>query len=190
MRAWVELYKQHREMRTARHLERQIRERLIKLAKAGVCANNIRGRFTYSKSGNLRRLFIAGNNGNGEPLKLVGIQDARLAVEATINSRNEHVHAFTSMLTGRTGARDWAIAIHLDDDLQGPRADGKGTGACGHAVFHCHVGPDLDALPKVRVALPAVGPVAAFDWLLSQIVPNWEPAPWPDVLDAIDQQGS
>lgn len=62
--------------------------------------------------------------------------------------------------------------------------DRKGGGACGHAAFHCHVGPTLDHEPKVRVPLPAIGPAAALDWLLSIVIPAWEPAPWAGVVAA------
>ena len=56
-----------------------------------------------------------------------------------------------------------------------------GAGGCGHATFHCHVGPDLDAKPKVRVPFPAVGPEHALDWLLATVVPGIEPMPWTDL---------
>jgi hypothetical protein len=36
--------------------------------------------------------------------------------------------------------------------------------------------------PKVRVPFPAVAPAGALDWLLSTVVPDWEPAPWADVV--------
>ena len=62
-----------------------------------------------------------------------------------------------------------------------PGGDRQGSGACGHAAFHCHVGPTLDAEPKVRVPLPPLHPADALDWVLSQVVPGYEPAPWSDV---------
>ena len=42
----------------------------------------------------------------------------------------------------------------------------------------------LDHESKVRVPFPAVGPADALDWLLSIVVPAWEPAPWTDVVAA------
>jgi hypothetical protein len=93
------------------------------------------------------------------------------------------VHQFTAMIEGTTPAGlPWAAAVHLEDDREAAEQDRKGGGACGHAAFHCHVGPTLDHEPKVRVPLPAVGPADALDWLLSIVVPAWEPAPWASVL--------
>ncbi|MCL2824561.1 MAG: hypothetical protein FWD57_11265, partial [Polyangiaceae bacterium] len=65
--------------------------------------------------------------------------------------------------------------------------DRQGSGACGHAAFHCHIGPDLDAKPKLRIPLPAIGPADALDWVLSQLCGDgFEPAPWPQVKAEID----
>ena len=72
------------------------------------------------------------------------------------------------------------IAMHLEDDSE--------DDACSHAALHAHVGPTLDATPKVRVPLPQVGPLAAFDWLLSMGVPGWEPAPWEAVRSALEEE--
>jgi hypothetical protein len=40
--------------------------------------------------------------------------------------------------------------------------------------------------PKVRVPLPALGPVEALEWVLSQLVPEpqFEPALWAEVQSA------
>lgn len=73
------------------------------------------------------------------------------------------------------------MAIHLPKDRESD-GDRQGSGACGHAALHCHVGPTLDADPKVRVPLPPLPPADALDWILSQVVPGWEPTPWPEVM--------
>ena len=46
----------------------------------------------------------------------------------------------------------------------------------------------MAAKPKVWVPLPPVGPVAALDWVLSVIVPGWEPAKWSDVDAAMQEE--
>jgi hypothetical protein len=106
-------------------------------------------------------------------------------VLALISRKADHVHQFTAMIEGTTRiGLPWAAAVHLEDDRAPAGQDRKGDGACGHAAFHCHVGPTLDHEPKVRVPLPAVGPAGALDWLLSIVVPAWEPAPWANVVAA------
>ena len=49
------------------------------------------------------------------------------------------------------------------------------------ALNHCHVGPDHTANPEIRVPMPPMKPWEALDRVLSQVVPDWEPAPWGDV---------
>ncbi len=84
---------------------------------------------------------------------------------------------FTVMLEGLTNAKlPWVVAVHLDDTAG--EGDKRGSGACGHAAFHCHVGPTLGRTPKVRVPFPAVGALAAVDWVFTLVVPEWEPAEW------------
>ena len=119
---------------------------------------------------------------------LANMAHASLTVLGLSNSRTHHVHQFTAMLKGVTDSGSpWAVAVHLEDDRSAPDEDRKGSGACGHAALHCHVGPSLDAKPKVRVPLGGIGPVEALDWLLSTVVPGWEPAPWANVLPALPE---
>lgn len=187
MTIWGTLYEQHRGMRpVSAVLVTEIRRRLLALAERKHCAETIQGRFTRRERGGLRELFIqpADSRDDGEPLVgLPSLQDARLTVLALLSRRQDHVHQFTAMIEGTTPVGlPWAAAVHLEDDQGSGDQDRKGLGACGHAAFHCHVGPTLDHEPKVRVPLPAVGPAGALDWLFSIVVPGWEPAPWPEVL--------
>jgi hypothetical protein len=111
------------------------------------------------------------------------LEDAHLTVLASVSRRNEHLHQFTATIEGMTATRSpWVAAVHLEADHEPPDHDRKGSGACGHAAFHCHVGPTMNHEPKVRVPLPAVGPAGALDWLLSTVVPAWEPVPWGEVV--------
>lgn len=66
-------------------------------------------------------------------------------------------------------------------------SDRHALGAGGHAVLHCHVGPDLNARPKIRVPLPPISAAEALDWVLSQIITtdDFEPAPWTEVQTAL-----
>lgn len=182
MKVWGALYEQHRDMRSASaDLITSVRQRLIELAERGHCSRTIQGRFTRRDRGGLREWFIQQLDSHDERERLVGLpslHDARLTVLALLSRRADHVHQFTLMLEGTapTGL-PWAAAVHLEDDRE-PDTDRKGGGACSHAAFHCHVGPTLDHEPKVRVPFPAVGPAGALDWLLSIVIPDWDPAPW------------
>lgn len=161
-----------------------LRERLIKLAKLGHCDRTIQGRFTQRHGGGQRQELYIQSTDESEPLlALPHPEDARLTVLARVSRRAAHVHKFTAMIQGTTPVRlPWVAAVHLEGDHEPPDHDRKGSGACGHAAFHCHVGPTMDHEPKVRVPFPAVGPVGALDWLLSIVVPAWEPLPWPLVV--------
>ncbi|HWO22448.1 MAG TPA: hypothetical protein VNO30_27005 [Kofleriaceae bacterium] len=192
MKAWLDLYQQHRDGRSgSTDLGTALRRRLLALAERGHCHRTIQGRFTRHDGGPRRELYIQPLDPNdpvkGEPLvDLPLLVNARLTVLALLSKKKDHVHQFTAMIEGttRVGAR-WAAAVHLEEDYATPHQDRKGSGACGHAAFHCHVGPTLDDEPKVRLPLPAVGPADALDWLLSIVVPTWEPAPWPAVVAAL-----
>jgi hypothetical protein len=188
MTVWGALYENHRGMRSVSDLATSLRQRLLALAGRGHCAATIQGRFTRRDRGGLRELFIQplDPRDKREPLvELPALRDARLTVLALISRRADHVHQFTAMIEGETQTGlPWAAAVHFEDDRGSAEEDRKGSGACGHAAFHCHVGPTLDHEPKVRVPLPAIGPADALDWLLSIVVPGWEPAPWADVIAA------
>jgi hypothetical protein len=187
MTAWSDLYEQHRGIRRiSRDFATSIRQRLNALAKRRHCAKTIEGRFTRRDRGGLREWFIQPLEPSDAREPLVGLpslHDARLTVLALLSRKADHVHQFTAMIEGKTpGGLLWAAAVHLEGDQVPAEQDRKGSGACGHAAFHCHVGPTLDHEPKVRVPLPAVAPADALDWLLSIVIPAWEPAPWADAL--------
>jgi hypothetical protein len=180
---WYELYAQHRAMRDPLDLASSLRRRLVVLARQGRCQSTIQGRFTRRDRGKLRELYIQPSGDRepqGEPLlDLPSLREARLTVLALVSRSDEHLHQFTAMIEGITREEQpWVVAVHLEEDHAASEQDRKGSGACGHASFHCHVGRTLEDEPKVRVPLPAIGPVAALDWLLSLVVPGWEPAPW------------
>lgn len=188
MMMWSALYQEHRGMRSvSTDLGTSLRRLLLALAKRGHCAATIQGRFTRRDRGGLLEWFIqqpSEANDAREPLfALPSLEDARLTVLALVSRKADHVHQFTAMIEGTTHiGLPWAAAVHLEDDQPRAQEDRKGDGACGHAAFHCHVGPTLDHEPKVRVPFPAVGPAGALDWLLSIVVPSWEPAPWADIV--------
>jgi hypothetical protein len=185
--AWFGLYREQTlSSRVARcrgeTLDVSLRNRLNQLKSQGFLEPSGPRRFTdmRRKTDNLVDWYIAkGELGPALRLaRLPALCEASLTIQATTDGRSQHLHHFTVMLKGaRHDGTTLAIAIHLDNDrVEGH--DRMGDGACGHAAFHCHVGPDLDTLPKVRVPLPAISAVDAFDWLLSVVIPGWEPAPW------------
>lgn len=195
MRAWVDLYAAHRATRALRTKawDGDVRKCLVRLAKAGHCNRDVEGRFTYATSpDNLVRWSI-----RDAPLALVnlpGLSRAELSVLALVSRRRDHLHQLTVTVEGaRPDGSTWALAVHLPDDREfekSPGGDRQGLGACSHAALHCHVGPGLDAAPKVRVPLPALGPVDIVDWVLSQVLPTaaFEPAPWPEVEQALKDE--
>ena len=77
----------------------------------------------------------------GQPqplLRLPALNHARLTVAAVVNTRGDALHQFTAMVEGlRPDGSPFAIAVHLDDDRRKDCADRMGSGACGHAAFHC-----------------------------------------------------
>jgi hypothetical protein len=156
-----------------------LRKLLIELADRGCCDDTIAHRFKYRRAlrPELTEWYID-RAAEGEPVTgLQALTDATLVV-LMLGDRTS-VHQFTAHLRGTTQAgASWLVAAHLDATGD----DHMGSGACGHASFHSHVGPDYGVVPEVRVPLPAVGPVAALDWIFSIVVPGWEPAPWPDVV--------
>lgn len=189
MKEWRALYEQHRAMRAESvDLASSLRQRLIDLARRGHCADTIRGRFTRRQLGARYELYIQSDDGREPLLALPQLADARLTVLAVISRRTEHLHQFTAMIEGMTAETmtatrsPWVAAVHLEDDHEPPDHDRKGSDACGHAAFHCHVGPTMDHDFKGRVPFPAVGPVGALDWLLSVVVPAWKPAPWGEIV--------
>jgi len=189
VKTWIDLYREHRAARSASGKEwsTHLRKRLIELAKAGHCDATIQGRFTRQKNGDLEEWFIRGKDADGskpEPLKgLSGIETATLDVLLLSDPRTGHIHKLTIAAQGkRKDGSTWVIAVHLPDDRIKDRPDGDrhGSGACGHPALHCHVGPDLKTVPKVRVPLPALDPPSVLDWVLSQIT-GYEPALWSEV---------
>jgi hypothetical protein len=167
------------------------RLRLVKLARAGHCEPNIQGRFTYEQ--NPQRAALVEWSIRPEPLALHGVPhlaSAKLSLMA-LTDRGGHLHMFTVMVEGeREDGSKWTLAVHLPDDQEtarNPNGDRQGRGAGGHAALHCHVGPDLETAPEVRVPLPAINAAEALDWVLSQIIPTdgFEPAPWAQVQAAL-----
>lgn len=186
MREWHALYERHRDMRKrSGDLQSLLRKQLIELAERGHCAATIRGRLRWRHRGALQELYIE-CDGDREPLRaLPDLESAHLTLLALVSRRTEHVHQFTATIEAVTATGSpWVAAVHLEDDHQPPDHDRKGDGACGHAAFHCHVGPSMNHDPKVRVPFPDVGPAGALDWLLSIVIPAWEPAPWARIVDS------
>lgn len=193
MKTWIGLYQSHRKARTVElSWSTKVRNKLIALADAKHCDGEIRSRFTHRNRGDLVEWSIRKNGAQvAEPLTgLADLETAEISVLALVSKRG-HLHAFTVSVEGmRKDGTLWTLAVDLPDDREtskNPNGDRQGLGACSHAAFHCHVGPDRTTAPEVRVPLPALGPVEALEWVLSQIVPTseFEPAPWAEVQAAL-----
>ncbi|MBM3268587.1 MAG: hypothetical protein FJZ01_13135 [Candidatus Sericytochromatia bacterium] len=195
MKKWVDLYQRHAAMREGgATLPADIRARLVRLSEMGHCDASIQGRFSSRTVGRLREWHVRPRFGTAGPERLKGVahlESAHLSIQVLSDSRTSRIHQFTAEVQGQaSGGQGWLVAVHLDDDRD-PDVQDRGLGACSHPSFHCHVGTSLEAVPKVRVPLPDVGPVGALDWLLSLVIPDWEPAPWPAVRKALDvEQGT
>lgn len=198
MKPWIDLYRAHREFRklSSGRWDNEFRKRLITLAEAGYCDQNIRGRFTYEQDP--QKSSLVEWSIRPEPLALNGVPHlttAKLSLMA-LTDRSGHLHMFTVMVEGvREDGTTWTLAVHLPDDREGkknPNGDRQGRGAGGHAALHCHVGPDLETAPEVRVPLPAISAAEALDWVLSQIITTaeFEPAPWAEVQTALKKASS
>jgi hypothetical protein len=185
MNDWLELHGQHRELRgTGGSSPQEIRRVLQLLIERKHAHATLMNRFTNKKNKgtNRREWYIAAPKDTGEedkkywsePLLNLApdIAEARLTILALTEESDMKLSKLTIMLSGRNSvAAPFVVAAHLDDCHMG-------SGACGHALFHCHVGSSLDAVPKVRVPLPALRPAATLEWALSIALPGWEPVPW------------
>jgi hypothetical protein len=193
VKTWIDLYTSHRKARVVDlSWTTEVRKKLIALADAGHCDESIRGRFSKQTLGDLVEWSIRKNGVQiAEPLTgLADLETAEISVLGLVD-KGGHLHAFTVSVEGkRKDGSTWTLAVDLPDDRETPkRSDGdrQGLGACSHAAFHCHVGPDRETAPEVRVPLPALGPVEVLEWVLSQLVPTaqFEPAPWAEVQTAL-----
>lgn len=207
MKAWVELYRQHRMLR-AMH-DRQAANEL-----RAVLRHLSEGTYAALRHGAQHRLvekydratgsvtYTLGHGRAGEELALaalppplhpaVALRRACLTILLRFDRRAERLRELAVMLTGaRHDGSSWALAVHLPHDGETddrPSGDREGLGACGHAALHCHVGPTLDAEPKVRVPFPPLRPAQVLEWVVSQVIPTeeFEPAPWPRVAAMLD----
>lgn len=189
MKNWVLLYKSHGEARNDDEgaLGHEIRIRLRSLAEKGHCTAELQHKFTRRRRGDLQEWYVQAHDGLDEGQaslrELPELQHAKLTLLALCDSRTHWIHQFSAHLEGITPkGTSWLVAVHVENDRPD---DHKGSGACGHAAFHCHVGPNFDEVPCVRVPLPPVPPVTLLDWVLSLVVPKWEPAPWPMVKEQL-----
>lgn len=189
MNPWVDLHDQQSRLREGRKdVVDQLKAPLRRLASLKKHCDESLPWFLKTKQADGRlTVFTQPHNGPVGPVELNELPDlsgARLSIQATLELKTFRIYQFSAAISGKTPVGvDWTVAIHLDNELGTPvangwRGDWRGDGACCHAILHCHVGPDLDAKPKVRVPFPAVGPEHALDWLLATVIPGFEPMPW------------
>lgn len=174
MKPWRQLAEQHTALRqSARSQMTALRDRLRELTRLAHCNPGAQGRFGDKKIQSRTHVEFRRptNTRAAEPLKKLreGITSAELTLQAL--HENDSLLKLTIRIDGTTDGRPWAFAIHLDSKPMG-------GGAGSHSLLHCHVGPSLEAPPKVRVPLPPVGAEQLLDWALSVVIEGWEPERW------------
>lgn len=206
MKTWVRLYEQHQSIRKDAHRNAVagIRGELRRFAELpfSVLGEQIQSRFQPEDNhqNGLKTFKLGLGKASGEELllprhpayqkELIHLEEARLTILLLVNTESDHLHEMTVMIEGkREDETPVTVAVHLPDDREtkkNPNGDRQGHGACGHAALHCHVGPTLAIPPELRVPLPALTPAEVVAWVLSQVVPtpDFEPAPWAEVMDA------
>ncbi|MCB9744362.1 MAG: hypothetical protein H6741_22070 [Alphaproteobacteria bacterium] len=181
---WVDLYDQHEKARALGTTDplRELQKRVKVLVHQRRVEQRFLGKLNYKKrekgTGHrgAKEIAVAGDGTKiGEPIpisNLTNLYDGLLGIWVLVNAADNSLRKFTVCITGKTpdGAA-WMASVELDQEP-------AGSGACGHALFHCHVGPSHSSLPEVRVPVPAIKPWDALDWLLTQVIPDWEPWPW------------
>ena len=182
---WRALYESHEAIRELGNDQPDVllRARIKELVRLKHCDLRFLGKLTYKTetAHGREEIWVKGaqSGSMGEPIPLDGLpalQNARLSLAATLDLRRRYLRAFTVRLEGEAlGDRPLLISVEMDEKPMG-------NGASGHPLIHCHVGPDHAAAPEIRVPMPPVKPWDALDWVLAQVVPDWEPAPWASVL--------
>lgn len=180
---WADLYDAHqhsREVPSGTDVATRLRERLKFLVGRGHCDQRFQGKLDYKKNPTRGKAEIwvkaAADHPLGEPIpirNLPALEEGRLWIGVMLDQRRSRVEKFTVRLDGRarTSGLAWLVSVELDERRMG-------AGACSHAPIHCHVGPDHTAEPQVRVPCPPMRPWDALDWVLTVVLPDWEPLPW------------
>ena len=182
---WADLAHQHEAARNVSHtkVDTLLRDRVKGLVKREHCADRYLGKVTFKKGlrGDKAEIYVAGRDdtawGEDIPLHdLPDVDEVKLSIHVVLDDRQRRLAKYTIRLSGlyRTTRAPWIASVELDDRR-------LGAGACGHAIIHCHVGPDHDITPQFRLPCPPLKPWDALDWLLAMVVPGWEPVPWPAV---------
>ena len=180
---WFRLAETHEETRDVGTFEvdRELRERVKKLVARRHCHARYQGKVEYKRNPERGRqeVWVKGDRAQsmGDPIlleKLPHLRHARLHFAALLDHKMTRINKFTVRLEGTAlpSQEPWLVSVELDEEPMG-------GGACGHALIHCHVGPSHSSTPEVRVPMPPVKPWDALDWVLTLVIPDWEPAPWP-----------
>lgn len=158
----------------------KLRERIKKLVALRHCHARYQGKVDYKKQPERgkQEVWVKGDSDSsmGDAIPLEGLKhlrNARLSLAAMLDHKMTRIDKFTVRLEGVAlpSGQDWLVSVELDDKPMG-------TGACGHALIHCHIGPSHSSTPEVRAPMPTMKPWDALDWVLTLVLPRWEPAPW------------
>lgn len=179
---WAALYDRHQQARNMDTLDvaTLLRERLKVLVRLNHCDSRYLGKLSYKRHPVRGRseIWVKGPKDSplGAPIPLIGLpelDEAKLWLGAMLTNKGQRLAKFTVRLEGLTKSTGapWLVSVELDEKH-------LGLGACGHAPIHCHVGPSHTARPEVRVPCPPMRPWDALDWVLTVVLPDWEPLPW------------
>lgn len=189
---WADLYDQHQIARQVGNVDvaTRLRDRLKVLVARDYCEQRFQGKLDYKKNPvqNKAEIWVKGNTDDplGEPIPLAQLpelEDAKLWIGVMLDRSRQRIDKFTVRLEGtaRSSGASWLVSVELDENHMG-------KGACGHAPIHCHVGPNHTDTPEVRVPCPPMTPWAALDWVLTLVVPDWEPLPWAKSKEDAEQK--
>ncbi|HND32278.1 MAG TPA: hypothetical protein PLA94_19880 [Myxococcota bacterium] len=174
MSVWALLAGEHEKLRqrTRTEVSCALQARLQQLVLRRHCARMATHQLTWRKvDENGREELLLRDEKPIQLEKLPDLGTGSLQILALFNARQKRMEKYTVEFT----AKKLVIAIHLDEKPMG-------SGACGHALLHGHIGPDCKTPPKLRVPLPPLAPEEALDWLLSQLLREkgreFEPSPW------------
>ena len=169
-------------------LKTSVLQRLHRLSHGKHCSPNAVGWLQHRQVGAVTRITLKQGDGHDawqhHAVKLCGLahleDEALLTFSIDVHERGPVLVSYSMSIIGRcrpplgsqtATTRPYYARVDLDDTA-------KGSGLCGHALLHCHVGddPGHNRAFAPRVPLPWLLPGDALDWLLASVHPELEPA--------------
>ena len=160
---------------TRREIESSLRRELRRAADHDACARSAPSWLTHRGTDRNWEIYLSTNSdasdGAGGAIRLLDLDwldDAQLSLRAR---GDKAVAEFSFELKGvvRDAKRVWYTRVDLTEEPEG-------SGLCGHAILHCHVGGDPNAVDnQFRAPLPALRPFEVLQWLLATVAKRLEP---------------